>query len=342
MTLLRTISLALCLQTHILLNAAPVDQDPSLSTGANFTYALPAHVVHDFAEGTWIENLAIRRNGLILATEDTAPRVYEVDPFSNRGSAVVHEFNETASILGIAEGSPDIFYVCTGNYSSKKLQGYGEAYIFQIDMRHFSAKIPGSAKVSKIAGVPQAGALNGLAYLGGDSPLLLVSDFLKGVIWSVSIDSGKVQVAINNTYTQSTGFQANGLRLVGNELYFTNTQREILVKVPINSQGQAVENFTVLAEGGFTPDDLAVDSQGDAYVTSFTIGQNGLVFIPRNGGQATYIAGMAGPTACAFGRTAIDRDTLYVSTTGGDYQYLTGKKVTVSGKILKVNVARHG
>ncbi|KAF2230838.1 hypothetical protein EV356DRAFT_579714 [Viridothelium virens] len=336
------IVIALVLFSYFQLSvAAPVDQDPTLDTGANLTFALPAHVVHEFPEDTWIENLAVRSNGQILATEDSKPRIYQVDPFSKRNPIIIHEFNETASVLGIAEGAPDVFFVCTANYSSKLLQGYGEAYIFQVDMRGFSEEIPGSAKVSKVATIPGAGALDGLVYLGDDSSLLLVSDFLVGIIWSVDTTTGEVKIPINNTYTQSTGFGANGLRLHGQELYFTNSQHESLVRVPINSQGEAIGDFTVLAEGGFTPDDLAVDSQGDAYVTSFTIGKNGLVFIPRDGGQAMYIAGMAGPTSCAFGRTAIDRDTLYVSTSGGDYQYSTGNKVTVSGKILRVEVARH-
>ena len=341
MTYLSFICSVLYLLSHVLANAAPADLDPALDTGANLTYALPARVVYEFAEDTWIENLAVRQNGHILATEDSKPRIYEIDPFSNRSATIIHEFNETASVLGIAEVLPDVFFVCTANYSSKKLQGYGEAYIFKIDMRHFSADVPDSAKVSKIASVPEAGALDGLVYLGEESRLLLIGDFLQGVVWSVNIDSGEVQVPINNTYTQSTGFSVNGLRLYRDSLYFTNSQKETLVKVPINSYGEPVGDFTVLASGGFTPDDFAINSQGDAYVASFTIGKNGLVFIPHDGGNATYIAGMAGPTSCAFGRTAADRDTLYVGTSGGDYKYLTGQRVTVSGKILKIEVGRH-
>ncbi|KAI9710731.1 MAG: hypothetical protein M1820_002564 [Bogoriella megaspora] len=328
--------LYVCLQS--LVNGAPISQDPTLDTGANLPYALPTYTVASFPEGTWIENLAVRQNGRIIVTEDTKPRVYEVDPFSKHSSPVlIHEFNETASILGIAEGETDVFYVCTGNYSSKLLQGYGEGYVFRIDLR-----TPGSTQVSKVATVPDAGALDGLVYLGDESRLLLSSDFLQGVIWSVNVETGDIGVAINNTYTQSSGFAVNGLRLHGQDLYFTNSQKQALVKVPINSQGEPIGDFTVLAEGGFTPDDLAVDSQGDAYVTSFTIGKNGLAFIPREGGNATYIAGMAGPTACAFGRTTFDRDILYISTSGGDYSYLTGDKVTVAGKILKVDVERYG
>ncbi len=312
-----------------------------LDTGANITYPLPARLVHEFPRATWVENLAVRQNGRILATEVTKPRIYEIDPFSDSDAIIVHVFNETASVLGIAEGTADVFYVCTGNSSSTKLEGYGEQYIFEVDLRQFTPTVPGSAKVTQIATIQQAGELDGLVYLEAEPPLLLVSDFLFGVVFSVNIRSGEVQVPINSTYTRSTGFSVNGLKIYGKDLYFTNTQQETWVKVPINSRGEPVGNYTVLAQGGFLPDDFALNSNGDAYITSFTVGKNGLVFIPADGGNATYIAGMAGPTAAAFGRTAIDRDVLYVSTTGGDYNYSTGEEVTVSGKILAVPVARH-
>lgn len=181
-----------------------------------------------------------------------------------------------------------------------------------------------------------------MAFLGGESDLLLVGDFILGVIFRVNIDTGASRVAINNSYTQSTGFGVNGLRFYDGFLYFTNTQHETLVKVAVNSKGEAVGNYTIMAQGGFGPDDIAIDDHGDVYVTSYTQGKNGVAFIPREGGVATYITGMPGPTSCAFGRTAVDRDVLYVSTSGGDYEYLPGKPVTMSGKILRVEVGRRG
>lgn len=97
-----------------------------------------------------------------------------------------------------------------------------------------------------------------------------------------------------------------------------------------------------MAKGGFEPDDFALDAKGDAYVTSFTKGKNGLVFVPREGGEGVYVAGVAGPTACAFGRGEADKEVLYVSTSGGDYEYESGAPVRVRGKIVRVDVGRRG
>jgi len=316
------------------------DLSPIVTEKSNVTFPLPARIVYDFPADTWIENLAVRSNGQIIVTEETRPRIYQVDPFGSREPILLHEFHETASILGIVETAPDVFHICTARFSAAKLEGYGDAYIFKVDMRRFLPDLPGSAEITKIATVPQAKALDGMTFLGGQNDLLLISDAILEVIFSVDINTGASRVAINNTYTQSTGIGANGLRLFHDFIYFTNTQKENLVKVAINSKGEAVGNYTIMAQGGFGPDDIAIDAHGDVYVTSYTQGKNGVAFVPREGGPATYIAGMAGPTSCAFGRTAADRDILYVSTSGGDYEYLSGQPVTVSGKILKVDVGR--
>ena len=314
------------------------------SDSAHTTYPLPAEVVHEFPVGTWIENLAVRSNGLILATDVTNPRIYQVDPSNDTQDAVlVHEFSNTASILGIIETSPDVFYVCSANETAAKTTDDRQAYIYRVDMRHFLPDCPGSAEVETIAKLPNAAVLDGIEWLGGDferSKLLLVSDFGLGVIYSVNIDTGAVEVAINSTYTRYNGYQVNGLKIRKQKLYFTNTGQETLVSVPINSRGETVGKYTVLAEGGFIPDDFAMDAGGDFYVTSITAGRNGIAFIPREGGNATMLAGMGGPTGAAFGRTARDRNILYVSTSGGDEAYNTGEPVTVSGKILKVAVGR--
>lgn len=282
----------------------------------------------------------MRHNGQIIVTENTRPRIYQVDPFMSQKAVLLHEFPETASIIGIVETSPDVFHVCSAKFSSETFKGFGGAYTFRLDMRRFDPERPGSVEVSKIATIPQAQALNGLTFPGWNSILLLVSDFDLGVVFSIDIDTGESQIAINSTYTRSTGFGVNGLKVHGNVLYFTNSQQQTLVKVTINARGEAIGDYAVLAHAAFAPDDFAIDDRGDFYVADYLQSKDGLVFVPRGGGAATYIAEIRGPTACAFGRTAADRDVLYVSTSGGDYDHDTGKPVTVSGKIVKVNVGR--
>ncbi|KAF2157049.1 hypothetical protein K461DRAFT_283817 [Myriangium duriaei CBS 260.36] len=312
----------------------------------NTTYPLPATLVSAFQNGTWIENIAVRQNGLILATQDSAPRLYQVNPFESQDPVLLHEFPDTASILGIVETSPDVFHVCTANYSGALLKGYGEAYIYRINMSHYQSGPLEADAVTFVTSVAEAQALDGLTYLGGRSNLLLAADFLLGVIFSIDINTGDSRVVINNTYTRSTGFGVNGLRMASStELYFTNSQLQTLVKVTLDATtGEPVSEFTVLTsgDGNFEPDDFAVNSFGDAYVTSFLPYRNGLVFVPREGGNATFIAGVTGPTSAAFGRTLQDATILYISTSGGDYDYYPPGPVGVAGKIYKIEVGRHG
>lgn len=316
---------------------------------SNWNSPLPVDVVYDFPAATWIENLAVRGNGQILATQSGAPRVYLVDPFvPNEEAVLLHEFNETASILGVAEGAPDVFYVCTANYSSKLLEGYGQDYVYKIDMTEYQAGEPATAKVSEVATVSEGKGLDGLVYVpAGDRDLLFVTDFLVGVIWSVDVASGAVEVAINNTHTQSTGFGANGLKYQDGFLYFTNTQKESLIKVAIDSKGNPTGDYIVVTSEGFVPDDFALDVHGNAFIATFTSevagltdGKDGIYFVSRSGEHAKNIAEVAGPTGAAFGRAAEDCNILYVCTTGGDDAYLTGEPITVSGKIMKVDLGR--
>ena len=144
-----------------------------------------------------------------------------------------------------------------------------------------------------------------------------MSDFLKGVIWRVGIDHASISISIKSTYTRASGFQVNGLKVHGRHMYFTNTAKEILVKVAVNMQGEFVSEYAVLPKVGFGPDDFALDVRGNAYVTCFLKGSNGIVFVPAEGGKVVRLADVKGPTSCAFGCTAEDFHALYVSATGG-------------------------
>lgn len=214
-------------------------------------------------------------------------------------------------------------------------------------MRAFSSDRVGSAEVSEVATVSQARFLNGMAFLGEESGVLLASDSYAGVIWNIDIQTGESRIAINSTYTQPMegsrlGLGVNGIRNHNRFLYFTNTDQMTLVKVAINNQGEAVGDYQVLANATFAPDDFAINAAGDAYVTNAMPGANGLLFVPREGGEAIPIAGMAGPTSAAFGRMEADRDVVYVCTSGGDAEYMSGGPVDVSGKVVRVDVRRDG
>lgn len=303
-------------------------------------------LIHEFPEGTWVENIAVRANGQLLVTLISAPRLYLIDPDpANSSSAtLLHEFSDAASLLGITEGIEDVFYVVTANFSATTLQGYGDAYVYEVDLRGYLPDAPDSAIVSKVASLPQAKALNGLAYFSDQRDVLFITDFLAGVIWSVDPKTGSSEVFVNNTFTQTTGFGANGLKIEDSVLYFTNSQQQSLVKVPLDSDGRIDDDFVVVTQGGFSGDDFAVDDEGNFFIATFidigyTVGEEGVLFVPKNGQPNTYVVTVPGPTSCAFGRSSTDRGVLYITTSGGDSAYVTSGPVTVSGKVFKLDVA---
>ena len=341
--------LAMLLQLLAAAHARPldnsVDSKPRTSSNNTSTNLLPTQLIYDFGPDSWIENLAIRSNGHILATEDIPhPILYYVNPFASEQNrtVIINDFsNVTASILGIVETSPDIFHICSSNASASPPHAYGENYIFRIDMRSFDPVNPReSAHISQVGSIPQAGLLNGMTYMGGETNSLFIADFLLGLVWTFNLTTNETRVAVNNTYTRSSSFAIDGIKIFQDRyLYFTNSGQETFVKVPLNPQGEVVGPYTTLMQGEFAPDDFAIDDAGNSYVTSFTLGKEGLFFVPSSGGNGTLIAEMKGPTSAAFGRTKEDLESgaLYVTTCGGDFAYDTDP-VTVSGKIYRVDV----
>lgn len=63
---------------------------------------LRVEIIHEFPGGTWIENLAIRSNGLILANLLSAPEIYQVDP-STHAAVLAAKIPAATGLLGIAE-----------------------------------------------------------------------------------------------------------------------------------------------------------------------------------------------------------------------------------------------
>lgn len=94
-------------------NAVAVSRVESRAAGDN-------HIVHQFPNETWIENLAVRQNGQILVTliAPPAPQLYQVDPFQTSAPAVlIDTVPGVTGLLGIAEIEQDVWYFLAGNFS---------------------------------------------------------------------------------------------------------------------------------------------------------------------------------------------------------------------------------
>ncbi|KAJ7270612.1 hypothetical protein B0H12DRAFT_773474 [Mycena haematopus] len=302
-------------------------------------------IYHNPHPGTWLENLAVRPNGQILATRLDVPEIYQITPDPhNPNPTLIYAFPSAIGTLGIAElpATPDVYAVLVGNFSLATISSQPGSYsIWRVDMR------PSRPIVSKIADIPPAVLPNGMVSLSAAENALLVSDSTLGNVWRFDLITHAYEVAIDDPLMKkvspSVGEGVNGIRLHGEYLYFINSYAPFLGRVPIYPNGTAKGKATIVAyapdgEGSF--DDFAIDEEGTAYVAT---GLGNVITKVTEEGVASVIAGnlnssqIANPTSVAFGRKEWDRWTIYVTTGGGLEAPINGTAV-VGAQLVAVKL----
>ncbi|KAJ5741182.1 hypothetical protein N7493_001054 [Penicillium malachiteum] len=297
--------------------------------------------------GSWVDNLALRRDGSLLLTRLDVPEVWSVD--TDTGNAtLVHSFPNATSCFGISEIDDDVFAVVVGNFSTTTYQPTAGSFSVQkIDLRSDTSGeeqrvFEQSVVVSQIAALPEAEALNGMATFTKESRLVLIADSPNGVVWKVNIETGDHSVALNDTTLRPAEGQAlplgvNGLKVVDGYVYYSSTTRMEFCRVKVNEDATPAGDYQVIASG-FLPDNLDVTEDGTAYIA--TDPQNSIVRVTPYG-QIALVAGgqlstlMPGPTSC---RLAADGKTLYVGTSGGQVAPVMGTFME-PGKVVKITLA---
>ncbi|KAK1242803.1 hypothetical protein MKX08_005615 [Trichoderma sp. CBMAI-0020] len=320
--------------------------------------------LYEFPKDSYIENIAVRSNGQILMTDLSKSELFLFDPSvaGPNTPILLHDFDESLGLAGIAEYQPDVFAVISGNYSfTSAVQVVGTWKVWSVDLRgvgittdNGQAKLSSPPVVKNIAHVKPAHFLNGLTVLSEVDQTLLISDVNGGLIWSLDIKTGSYDVAINNTFTalySSPPFSASGVDGVhvrGDSAYFTNFGNGTFNKVLINEDGTPAGPVTTIAntKGPLDQyDDFAFDCDGNAFVV--TGGGNTIEMISTDGKTQVYIAGnlnstaIAEPTSCAFGRGPHDKHILYVVTAGGMETPVNGNTV-VGGQLVAVKTTSRG
>lgn len=333
------ISLALSNFATIALTSTYDAAEPSVP--AKPKLPLPVDLIYEFPPGIWCENLAIRSNGQILVTVTTAPVLYQVDPRKERAAILLYSFPAT-SLSGIVELEPDVFYVATGN--STLVNGQfapiaGSFIVWKLDLRSFSDEQP--AKVSKIAGFPNASLLNGVAVLSRRKGLLVLADSFLGVIWQLNVYTKEIKIFANDTLTQPLPgapfpIGVNGIKVRKGAVYFSNTAREIIGRLIVKRNKTPVGPAAVVVTGLTGLDDFAIGANG-AFFAAENLG-DAFAYAPATGGAAETLANItANPTAVAFGRRPEDAQSAYITCAGGTFEEFSSSSPP-RGKILKVDV----
>ena len=113
-----------------------------------------------FPDGKQAENMRVRSNGQLLVTLDTAPDLYQINPFHSQTGGIFYRFEGYTSLFGIVEEMTDVFYVIASNVSGPpNSYGYeGSVSIFKVDLQNIPdlAISQSAVKVSKIVDVLEA------------------------------------------------------------------------------------------------------------------------------------------------------------------------------------------
>jgi len=246
-----------------------------------------------------IENVAVRPNGVILATNMNSNTLYAVDPVAKTSSTALQVTGATG-LSGIGEYAPDVFAVIGGKG------------IYKVD---FTSTPPKSSLIKTIS---EANNLNGLAVL--DNSTVLVADAGKGSVYRFDVNTGAYAETIKDATMAPSGgipFGIDGIKVKDNVLWYTNIFKNSFHKV-------AIDPVTAKAAGAVTTlwtnlmgDDLCFGPNGKVYVA--TNGRNSLVEVDAAAAKPTpnSVASVTGSTSCAFGRTAKDANVAYVGAGAG-------------------------
>ena len=258
-----------------------------------------------------------------MVTLVTSPDIYLIQPSSKNPKAkLLHSFAGYTSASGITEVCPDVFQVAVTSVSGpgKAIPGAGALYKIDLSRRR-------RPKVEETLKLLEVGLPNGLVTLSKHK--ILIADSIKGNVVVVDLRAKTAKVAITDPLLEpspdASAFPGvNGLNILGDTLYFTNTEQNILGRIQIDLQtGSAKGPASKLVSSlppGIGYDDFALGKKGDAYLASASA--NVIERVDVFTRQQEVVSGKPGtleiaePTSVAFGRNGKEK-TLFVTTGGG-------------------------
>ncbi|RHZ62782.1 putative Patatin family phospholipase [Aspergillus thermomutatus] len=289
----------------------------------------------NFGPSSWIENLAIRHSGEVLATELLNPRILQVDPEGRLQPIVIHSWAEGASagkydgVLGIAETRYDEFYVAVAGLYDETMMLLPNStnYIFRVDFStlkvSWTGEVLSNATVTKLTDLEGSQLVNGAATLNEDA--ILVADSYNGWVYKVDVRTGEYDVIIDDPlmkYSYVTDPQenvgVNGIKVFRGYLYWTNYAAGLLARIEIDEDGKPCGASEIIASNLTGSDDFTLDENGVAYIALGLLNELRVVY-PGGSNMSTAVGG---PTAAKFGRQHGDHHRLYLSTHGGSSRLL--------------------
>jgi sugar lactone lactonase YvrE len=172
-----------------------------------------------------------------------------------------------------------------------------------------------------------------------DNNTALICDAYKGCIWSYDLQSNKAEIWLQHpllTRADETSPipAANGIKLYNDIVFVSNTDKHLFITIPLKDTAAGTPEIFL---DKVNIDDFAIDEAGTIYAATH-IYNSVLKITPAKNitliGEAEQ--GLTGSTAVAFGKTAADKNSIYVTTNGG--MWLPPPEGVQPGKVIKMKV----
>lgn len=319
--ILNRITILLAATSLVFATAAPVAAAPP---------RFPDFIAFDAARGEFPEGVAVDKVGNVYVGFD-APRG-EVRRYGPDG---------TESVL-IDFGSPGILGLAIDAVGNVYVARYGAAQgVYRVDQSGHASLIPGTDAIvfPNALAFDKAGNLYVSESFSFDAPLAAYpgcdigfgSSFGQGGIWRVA-PGGRAELWLRHDLLTGLCLPspipfpvgANGIAFRHGAIYDTNTEKALVVRVPVAEGGQAGEPVVLAAIADAVPpspfgppaaDGMALDVHGNIYVP--IINQSRLVRVSADGATvetlATSADGLDFPASIAFGTGRGERQTAFVT-----------------------------
>ena len=305
-------------------------------------------------QGTWLENILMRPNGDILATQlIPQSNIWTVrNPESRHTSLeLVTDLPFGNASVGITQvhnvNGMETYVVAGGNFTDGEHPHPG-TYVFYT--LQFLSKHSTKFRLKKLAALgPSSIAANGIISSEDYPGIVFIADSFLGLIGRLDVSTGRFEQGLwaYPELKAPPGFRTgvNGLKLYKGHLYWTNSLRIGVYKVPITKNGYPVPNAVPqmvanLSSVATIVDDFAMDSKGNIW--SATNLDNTVLYSDAKTGKSKIVAGalkdqiLQGVGALAIGRESRKEILLYGATSGGLERPIDGK--TEGAKISSITI----
>ena len=289
-------------------------EDASATSGEHergILHRLPGMtLVTEWPQGSFVENLAAKRDGHLLVTVHSTNEIYEVDPNVSRANRTLL-VTLPAGPTGIVELDFNHFYVNVGTIG--QLNSWS---IYRVSLRNGSTS---NATFKHLMNIDSALFLNGLCVLSYEHETLLSVDSMLGQIFKINVHTKQVEVWYANDLLKKRSHDLlmpgiNGIQrcAVDGCLYLTNTDRAMILRIAIDPFDYRPTGTLEIIVKNIVCDDFTIDRTGAIYATTHVHNSLMRLTLVKDGEYlreelATLADGLAGATSCVFGRTYHDR-----------------------------------